>query len=129
MTEISVTQLCPRLVVADADRAIAFYARALGAEETMRYAGADGTIAHAEITVGGFVVAVKDESEDDPSPVSLGGTPVQIGLRVTDADAVARAMTAAGATVVIPIADRPYGQRDGRLVDPFGHVWVLSQRL
>lgn len=124
-----VNQVCPRLVVSDARRAIEFYARALGAEETMRYAGTDGTVAHAELSLGGFIVAVKDENEDDPSPTSLGGTPVQIGMRVTDVDAAAEAMVAAGATVVAPIADRPYGQRDGRLADPFGHIWVLSQQI
>ncbi|MFJ7345398.1 VOC family protein [Streptomyces sp. NPDC101110] len=50
-----------------------------------------------------------------------------IALEVSDADAVAESMLRGGATVVHPVTDRHYGQRGGRLADPFGHLWMISQ--
>ena len=60
---------------------------------------------------------------------SCSASPVIIALDVDNADAVAEAMLAAGATVVFPIQDADYGERSGRLADPFGHLWMISQRL
>jgi PhnB protein len=124
-----VTGVTARLVAADAAAAIAFYVQAFGAEERERYTGPDGRIVHAEIVLGGVPVAIKDEGDGDPSPTTLGGSPVILALRVTDADAVAARMVAAGATVVYPVHDAPYGERGGRLADPFGHLWMISQRI
>jgi PhnB protein len=123
-----VTGVTARLVAADASAAIAFYVRAFGAEERERFTGPDGRIVHAEIRIGGVPVAIKDEGDGDPSPTTLGGSPVILALRVTDADAVADRMTEAGGTVVYPVHDAPYGERGGRLADPFGHLWMISQR-
>jgi uncharacterized glyoxalase superfamily protein PhnB len=125
----AVTRLYPRLVVSDATRAIDFYRGALGAEEIERYTGPGGRIVHALLRLGGAVLAVKDADEGDSAPPSLGGTPVIMALDVTDADAVAEAMVRAGATVVYPVADQHYGQRGGRLADPFGHLWMISQTI
>ncbi|HEY0638229.1 MAG TPA: VOC family protein [Pseudonocardiaceae bacterium] len=127
MTHIS--GLHPRLVVSDAARAIEFYVAAFGATEVERYTGPDGRIVHAAVEIAGHTVAVKDEGDGDPSPTTLGGNPVIIALAVTDADAVARAMVEAGATVVYPVQDFEYGSRGGRLADPFGHLWMLDQPL
>nr|MDT0664634.1 hypothetical protein [Micromonospora sp. DSM 115978] len=88
-----------------------------------------GNVVHASLTIGPATVAVKDEGDGDPAPTSLGGSPVIIALSVADADAVAEAMVAGGAQVVYPISDWPYGERGGRLADPFGHLWMLSQRI
>jgi PhnB protein len=125
-----ITKLYPRLVVADAAGAIGFYVKALGArEQGERYTDEAGKVVHAELEIGGTTVAVKDEGDGDPAPTSLGGTPVILALSVTDADAVAEAMLAAGATVIYPIEDREYGERGGRLADPSGHQWMISQPL
>lgn len=129
MTEIHIQQLYPRLVVSDGAAAIDFYQRALGATETVRYTGPGGKIVHAELAIGPATVAVKDEDGDDRAPTSLGGTPVVIDLYVDDADAVAASMTDAGATVLHPVSDQPYGERGGRLADPYGHQWAIAQRL
>lgn len=123
----AISGLYPRLVVSDGARAIDFYKAAFGAEETARYTDPDGKIVHAEVLVGGIKVAVKDEGDGDPAPTTLGGTPVIMALDVSDADAVGEAMLRAGATVIHPIADQPYGQRGGRLADPFGHQWMVAQ--
>ncbi|CAM5264450.1 Putative glyoxalase superfamily protein PhnB OS=Streptomyces violarus OX=67380 GN=FHS41_001486 PE=4 SV=1 [Streptomyces violarus] len=52
-----------------------------------------------------------------------------MALDVSDADAVAEAMLRGGASVVYPVADQHYGQRGGRLADPFGHLWMISQTI
>jgi PhnB protein len=129
MTDTHIQQLYPRLVVSDGAAAIDFYQRTLGATETARYTDPAGKIIHAELTIGPATVAIKDEDEGDPAPTSLGGTPVILALYVDDADAVGAAMTGAGAKVVYPISDQPYGERGGRLADPYGHLWMISQRI
>jgi uncharacterized glyoxalase superfamily protein PhnB len=116
-------------VVSDGPRAIDFYRTALGAEEIERYTDPGGKIVHAMLRIGGAVIAVKDADESDPAPDSLGGSPVIMALDVSDADAVAEAMLRGGATVVYPVADQHYGQRGGRLADPFGHLWMISQTI
>ncbi|MFH9002985.1 VOC family protein [Streptomyces afghaniensis] len=125
----TLTRLYARLVVSDGPRAIDFYRTALGAAEIERYTDPDGKIVHAMLRLGDAVVAVKDADESDPAPDSLGGSPVIMALDVSDADAVAEAMLRAGAKVVYPVADQHYGQRGGRLADPFGHLWMISQTI
>jgi PhnB protein len=126
MTRIE--SLYPRLVVSDGAAAIKFYTRTLGAKETARYTNPAGKIIHAELTIGPATVAIKDEDDTDPAPTSLGGTPVIIALYVDNADAVAETMTDAGARVVYPVSDWPFGERSGRLADPYGHLWMVAQR-
>ncbi len=122
------TTVIPSLAVSDAAAAIDFYHRAFGATEVGRMTGPDGRVAYAEIAIGDARVALKDEEPayGDVSPESLGGTTVRLLLQVVDVDALANQAIAAGATVVIPIADRDYGYRDGRLADPFGHIWIVQ---
>ncbi len=122
--------LHPRLVVDDADAAINFYTAALGATETVRFAEPGGAIVHAELHLGDSVIALAERDGSwNLSPTDLGGSPLLLTLSVDDADAVGEAMTGAGATVVIPIDDRDYGRREGRLRDPAGHLWIISQAL
>lgn len=129
MTNTHILGFYPRLVVSDGAAAIDFYKAALGAGEVDRHTDPNGKILHAELTIGEATVAIKDEGHGDPAPTSLDGNPVIMALNVDDADAVAEAMTSAGATVVYPVADQPYGERAGRLADPFGHLWMISQKL
>jgi uncharacterized glyoxalase superfamily protein PhnB len=126
----NINAMYPRLVVSDANKAIDFYQNALGARAGERHTDGAGRIVHAELTLaGGIMIAVKDEDGGDPAPASLGGSPVILALDVDDADAVGDAMVAAGASVVYPIRDQEYGARGGRLADPFGHLWMVSQPL
>jgi PhnB protein len=71
---------------------------------------------------------VKDAGDGDPAPTG-DGVPVIMSLDVSDSDAVAERMLDAGATVIFPIADHGYGDYGGRLRDPFGHQWMISQRI
>lgn len=117
-----IDRLYPRLPVQGADAAIAFYRDALGAELVERYAASDGTVVHALLRAGSAEWAVKDADEYDPPTSAI------LTLYTDDVDAVGAAMEKAGATVRFPIADQPYGERGGRLTDPFGHQWMVAQR-
>ncbi|MBT8446806.1 MAG: VOC family protein [Gammaproteobacteria bacterium] len=122
--------LAPYLTVVDAAAAIAFYRQAFGASETgPRLTGSDGGIMHTELTIGAGTLMLAEHVPDFGTfePRSLGGTPVRLALHVDDAAAVVAQAQAAGATVVIPVEDQFYGHRAGRIKDPFGHVWVISQ--
>jgi len=121
------------LRVRGAADAIRFYEKAFGAvERGDRLSSPDGEqIWFASMAIGNSVVAVSDESLEwgSPSPQSLGGTPVNLALDVPDVDAVVERAVAGGANLTIPVADQFYGQRSGRITDPFGHVWIVSTRI
>ena len=119
----------PRLVLPGADKAIDFYRRALGAELLSRFTDPAGTVVHADLRIGSSMVSVKDEDDVDRSARTLGGTPVLFTLEVDDAYAVAGALEKEGATVVFAVSDSAYGYRQGRLEDPFGLQWMVSQRI
>ncbi len=125
------TALTPYLVVAGAADAIAFYTRVFDAHETMRLAEPSGRIGHAEMTIGGALLMIADEYPElnIRGPRALGGSPVTLALQVADVDDVVGQAVAAGAAVVIPVADQFYGERVGRIEDPFGHVWMISTRI
>ena len=124
-------KLTPLLVVRDAAAAIAFYVQALGAKELSRYLHpAKNTISHADLVLGGATFSVTEEARawNSDAPPSLGGSPVVLQLRVDDVEAVFEAMCRAGASVIFPLQEFA-GDRLGRLRDPFGHLWILAQRL
>lgn len=119
----------PTLTVRDASAAIDFYKRAFEAVELpARLTDPTGRILHAELRIGDSLIVLTDEFAEfgNVSPESLGGSAVRIALYVDDVDAVGERAIAAGAKVLIPIADQFYGDRSGRLLDPFGHVWIVS---
>lgn len=119
--------MTPHLVCKDASEAIEFYKRAFGAEELMRLPGSDGRLMHAAVRINGATVMLVDENKDFGalSPATLGGTPVTINLGVPDADAAFERAVAAGALVVMPLADQFWGDRYGLVSDPSGHRWAL----
>lgn len=122
----------PYLSVSNCAEAIEFYGKAFGAVISgPQLTDPAGNIVHAEIQIGQSSVMLADENPDfgNLSPKALGGTCVRLNIEVDDADAIAKQAAEAGATVLIPIADQFYGYRSGRLADPFGHEWILSQKL
>ena len=121
--------LTPRLVVAGADAAIAFYERAFGARVLERFADGSGHVVHAALEIFGAVISLTDERGEwqNISPSTFGGSPVILNLVVDDVDAVGQALERAGAEVVFPIADHFYGHREGRFRDPFGHLWIITR--
>jgi len=124
------TSLSPMLTVVDAAGAIDFYYRAFGASEISRLTTPGGQIV-AEMTIDGARFGVVDENPAgfNLSPQSLGGTSVRVSLIVDDPDAVMRRAMDAGATEVFPLADQPYGMRQGRVQDPYGHHWLIGRPL
>ena len=125
------TDLTPRLIVANADGALAFYQSAFGAEILECYRDSTGTVVHAALRFESVLIALAEAApgHGNHGPVGLGGSPVLLSLSVEDADALGQRMVDVGAEVLIPIEDRAYGKREGRLRDPFGHLWILSQTL
>ena len=118
----------PYLTLNDAARALDFYKRAFAAKEVMRMDGPDGKIGHAEIKIGDSIIMLGDEmpGAGNRSPQSLGGTTGGIFLYVENADAVFNQAVSAGAQVEAPLADMFWGDRYGRLKDPFGHSWSVA---
>jgi PhnB protein len=118
------------LTVADAASAIRFYERAFGAAERERLTTPTGQIV-AEMEIDGDPFFVVDENPEafNLSPGSLGGTTVRISLIVEDPDASAARAIDAGATEVFAVDDQPYGMRQGRVADPYGHHWLLGRPL
>ena len=118
----------PYISVRKGAEALDFYKRAFGAQELMRMAGPGGQgIAHAEIKIGDSIVMLGDESpHGNPAPASLGGTTVSLFLYVDDVDKWFQRAVEAGGTVATPPADMFWGDRFGKLKDPFGHDWCLA---
>jgi len=118
----------PYLTLSDAARALDFYKRAFNAQEVMRMEAPGGKIGHAEIRIGDSVIMLADEmpGTGSRSPQSLGGTTGGIFLYVENADAFFNQAVSAGAQVEAPLADMFWGDRYGRLRDPFGHSWSVA---
>ncbi len=109
-----------------AAEALDFYARAFGAEVADRNTTPDGRIMQAELRVNGGAFMLSDEFPEHmggPQPPAAG---VTLHLHVDDADRWAERARAAGATVVMPVADQFWGDRYGQLRDPFGHTWSIG---
>ena len=128
---MKVHELFPYLTVRSTAEAIAFYRRAFGAEEKLRLTEPSGRIGHAEIEIGGHVVMMSDEFPEygvrAPGPAEK--VPMILHLHVDDADKVIRQAIEAGATMVRPPADEFYGERSGRIRDPFGHEWLVGHAI
>ncbi len=120
--------LAPHLVVDGAADAIGFYRRAFGAEEKLRVPGPNGKLLYAAIEVNGSTVMLVDEFPEmgGASPKALQGSPVIIHLYVEDVDAFVNRAVEAGATLTMPVDDMFWGDRYGRIEDPFGHQWSIA---
>lgn len=125
MTEIRVR---PKLVVDGADRAIEFYQAVLGATLGSRYTMGD-VVVFAELSLpSGDVLQVKDPDDVDPAP-GAGGTGVIIDVLCEDPDRLVEAAVERGAEVLFRVDEQPYGSRQGRIRDPFGHQWIVGTTL
>lgn len=118
----------PHLICAGAADAIEFYKKAFGAVELARLPGAQGRIMHAMIRIGDSAVMLVDEMPEWGAlgPKSLKGTPVTLHLYVDDVDAFAARAVKAGAKITMPVDDMFWGDRYGKLEDPFGHRWSVA---
>jgi PhnB protein len=121
----------PHLICAGAAKAIEFYKQAFGAQEIARLPGPDGRLMHAAVKIGDSQVMLVDEMPEWGAlgPKSLKGSPVTIHLYVDDVDATVERAVKAGAKVTMPVADQFWGDRYGKLEDPFGHHWSVATHL
>ncbi len=121
------------LVLQDVAKAIEYYKQAFGAQEIFRMPGPDGeSIMHAEVRIGNSIVMLAAEMPQfagPKSPQTLDGTTVSIHLYVEDVDAVYDQAVKAGATATMPAMDTFWGDRYGKIQDPFGHVWGIATRI
>lgn len=120
----------PYLAVQDGAQAIDFYKRAFGAKEVMRNTGPDGKVTHAEIKIGDSIIMLGAMTTAElRTPQSLGASTVSIFLYLDNVDATFKQALSAGAKQTEPLTDMFWGDRYGRLTDPFGHSWSLSQHI
>jgi PhnB protein len=117
----------PYLAIDGAARALVFYAEVFGARERMRLDGPDGRIGHAEIEIGDSLIMLADPWPDGKfAPPRGDDVSVSIHLYVEDADAVFARAIGAGATQVLAMETKFYGDRSGTVRDPFGHHWHIA---
>ena len=118
------------LVVDGAAKAIEFYGDVFGTSERSRFPGPGDTIAHAELELGDSLIMLEDASEvmgtQAPPRDGFPGSPIYHFVYVQDVDAAIDRALQLGATLKRPIQDEFYGDRDGFIVDPFGHAWVIA---
>lgn len=121
----------PHITVKDAAQALDFYKAAFGAEEVVRMPGPGGKVMHAEIRIGDSRMLLNEEfpEMDVKGPKAFGGSPVTLHLYVEDADGLVKQAADAGAKITMPVQDTFWGDRYGRLEDPFGHQWAIATRV
>jgi len=120
--------LTPYMTVRDAARAIEFYKKAFGAVEKGVMKGPGGKVMHAELIIGDSIVMLADEFPEfgSMSPLSTGGSGMGLHIYVEDVDSAFDRAVGAGATIDMPVADMFWGDRYGKLSDPFGHKWSIA---
>jgi len=125
-TKGPIMSVTPYLSVSDANAAIDFYKKALGAVETARMPGPDGKVMHAALDVAGGTIFLSDLGPSQhPAGVSIA-----LGLESPRAlDALASRVAEAGGTINFGPQDMPWGDRYAELGDPFGHRWMFTAPL
>jgi PhnB protein len=120
--------ITPFMTVRDAARAIEFYKQAFGAKERGVMKGPDGKVMHAELVIGDSIIMLADEFPEfgSLSPQSTGGSGTGLHIYIEDVDSAFDRAVKAGATVEMPVADMFWGDRYGKLRDPFGHKWSIG---
>lgn len=114
----------------DAITAMDWYKKVFNATEKMRLTEPGGKLAHGEIDIDGTLIMIAEENPMyNRSPKTLNGTSVIFGIYVADADAAIQKAVDAGAKLIAPATDQFYGDRTGRIEDPFGYKWMVSTHI
>jgi PhnB protein len=116
------------MTVGDGAAALDFYTKAFGAKVTQRMPGPGGKLMHAEFRVGDSIVMLSDEFPQGgtKSPLTLHGSSGSLFLYVPNVDVAFKRAVDAGCQVTMPLMDMFWGDRFGRVIDPFGHHWGLA---
>jgi lactoylglutathione lyase len=110
------------LTVPDFDGAVAFYRDTLGLEQLADWSGEDGRV--ILLDAGRATLELFDERQADSVDRIEAGRrvsgPVRLAVRVTDIDATAQLLIAAGAEAMAPPVVPPWGGRNARVRTPDG---------
>jgi PhnB protein len=120
----------PYLVIKGAAQAIEYYKRVFGATEHVRMNGPDGKVGHAELKIGNSFIMLADENPSmgpgHTSAATIGASPVSLYVYLPDVDHVIQRASAEGAKILKPVQTQFYGDRNGFIQDPFGHLWGIA---
>jgi PhnB protein len=120
----------PYLVIKGAAQAIEYYKRVFGATEHVRMNGPDGKVGHAELKIGNSFIMLADENPGmgpgHTSAATIGASPVSLYVYLPDVDHVIQRASAEGAKILKPVQTQFYGDRNGFIQDPFGHLWGIA---
>ena len=128
MKDTPKTAFVPQLVISHGTMDLEFYKIAFGAIETKHITNDDGSIHVSEMFIDGAMFHFHEESYDGStfSPGKYNGITTTIGLMVADMDAVMARAVAAGARITSPAQSYDYGYRQGEVMDPLGHRWLIE---
>jgi len=122
--------ISPSLTCKNAARAIEFYKSVFGATEVMRMPGPEGKIMHAELKIGDSIIFINDEVPGMAEAPAPGVTPsLFMFLYTEDVDSVYNRAVSMGSMVVMPLENMFWGDRYGKVMDPFGHQWGIAQHV
>ncbi len=127
------TIFIPVLAISSGVTDVSFYEKAFGAKTLWRLNNPDGSVHVAAFSIDGAMFRMHEESRDpvkgdaNLSPLKAGGTTVTVALRVDDVHAVMAQSLAAGAREASPVKDYEYGYRQGEIIDPLGHRWLIEK--
>jgi PhnB protein len=123
--------ITPFLTVRDAARAIEFYKEAFGAKERGVMKSPDGKVMHAELMIGDSIIMLADEFPEFGclSPQAIGGSAMGLHIYLDGVDAAFERAVKAGAQIEMPVVDQFWGDRYGKLKDPFGHKWSIGTHI
>lgn len=124
------SSITPYLVINGADRAIEYYKKVFGAQVLVRMDGPDGKVGHAELEIGNARIMLAEENptmgEGHAGATSIGASPVSLYLYIPDVDRVVERAVGEGAKLLKPVQTQFYGDRNGFIRDPFGHLWAIA---
>jgi len=121
--------IVPMLTCSNTAAEMQFCRDAFGAAVLSERLSSDGNVIHATLAVGEALFMIHGEVAhlQSRSPQMDGTSSVVIYLYVSDADLTIEAASKAGAKVLLPARDQPWGDRVGRIMDPAGHVWNIAR--
>lgn len=131
MTDTPKTAFVPMLTIIHGTMSLEFYKTAFCAVETKHITNDDGSIHVSEMFIDGAMFHFHEEAADGTTfgPEKYNGVTTIIGLMVSDVDKVMERAIAAGAKETSPATSYDYGYRQGSIIDPLGHHWIIEMAI
>ncbi len=125
------TIFAPHLQTKNVLAGMEYYKKAFGASELRRRENSDGTVHVAEMSIGGAIFHIHEEvvGKKQMSPKTLNGVTSLIGIFVPDPDDMINNAVAEGGVLLSPMQDYDYGYRQGEVMDPDGHHWLIQKKI